>query len=138
MNARAFCHNCGADIERDEPITFDEFSMNGDGWPLCYHGKPVKLTRGECGICWSLMKAYPDMVTTPTLLDRIDSEGGGNIVTVMVCRVRHKLHDIGARDPIETVWGRGYRWKARADDTLDTSTFDADIHKALEQLGRVG
>lgn len=111
MNARALCHHCGADIALDAPILLNEFSMRGAGWPLCWNNLPLKLTNGEAAICWALMKAYPEAVRHHVLLERLDSAGLNNMLNVMVCRIRAKLRALGATDPIESVWGIGYRWK---------------------------
>lgn len=113
IEARKFCHNCGADICVDEPITIDDFSMTGDSCPLTYKDTVVRLTRGEQSLVWSLLKAYPSHVTRSTLLNRLDSDGFGDCVQVLICRIRRKLSLVGAPQAIDTVWGRGYRWKPK-------------------------
>jgi DNA-binding response OmpR family regulator len=131
-----FCHNCGADISLDEPIRIDDFSMIGDGYPLLYKGQVVKLTLGERLIVWSLLKAYPDHVKRSTLLDRLDSEGGDNLVSVMLVRIRAALARAGAPSAIETLRGQGIRWKpGGGDDVARTlATGDAPITEILHQL----
>ncbi len=136
MNHRAFCRNCGADIVIDEQICIDEFSMLGDAYPLCYRGQPIKLTHGERTVAWSLLKAYPEHVRRTTLLDRLDSESANNILQVIICRIRHKLTEVGAPNAIETVWGAGYRWKPGGGHAVaEKVSGDArGITKALRQL----
>lgn len=136
MKHQRFCHNCGADVTLDEPIRIDDFSMVGDAFPFCYRGEPLNLTAGERTVIWSLMKAYPDHVTKPTLLDRIGSDGMNNLIQVLVCRIRAKLREIGAPDPIETVHNRGYRWKpGGGDEVAETlATGEKPIGELLNQL----
>jgi DNA-binding winged helix-turn-helix (wHTH) protein len=109
--------------------------MQGDGWPLCYHNVPIKLTCGEASICWALMKSYPDYVSKPALLERLDSEGIGNTIQVMVCRIRAKLDALGLPCPIETVRERGYRWTAECREAIEADLFDcltvANIRQAF-------
>lgn len=136
MKHHRFCHNCGADIYLDEPIRIDDFSMVGDGHPLCYKGKPIKLTHGERMIIWSLLKAYPRHVSKSTLLDRCGSDGLNNLIQVLVCRIRRNLKVMGIPDPIETVHGFGYRWKpGGGNDLAETlASGDTPIGELLHQL----
>ena len=42
-----------------------------------------------------------------------DSEGDSSVVAEHIRRIRKKLAAAGAEpDPVETVWGMGYRWRA--------------------------
>lgn len=136
MKYQAFCRNCGADVSLDAPIRIDDFSMIGDGYPLCFKGEPVGLTHGEKVVVWSLLKAYPDHVSKPTLLDRLDSDGANNLVQVLVCRIRHKLKAAGAPDAIQTVHRQGYRWKPGGGDEVAKKALEVDgpIHEILTQL----
>lgn len=110
--------------------------MLGEAFPLCFRQKPIKLTNGERIIVWSLLKAYPDCVRKPTLLDRLDSEGVNNTIQVIICRIRRKLKDVGAPESIETVWGQGYRWKPGGGDDIAAKIVESDrpIGEILGQL----
>lgn len=109
----SICPCCGTDIRLDDPITIDDFAMFGDGYPLTYLRKPLKLAPRESSVCWALMKAYPLVLSTDVLLNRIGSEDAeGNVVQVYVHRIRAKLKMLGIEDPIETVYGRGFRWRS--------------------------
>lgn len=112
MNAppHAFCPHCGSDLKADAPIMLNEFSMFGDGYPLCYNGKPVKLTPTENALIWTLLKAYPNTVRADAMLNRIGSEGNYNTVTVLISRIRRKLKAAAVPNHIETMWGTGVRW----------------------------
>lgn len=106
----AFCARCGLDVEADAPISLGAFSMQDEASPLFYHGHKIDLTFAEGSLCWSLLKAYPHIVSKIVLLDRMDSIAHTNVAAVAVCRVRIKLRAYGV-DPIETVPRRGYRWR---------------------------
>lgn len=106
----AFCPHCGSDIKMDEPIILNDFSMYGDGYPLCYQGEAIKMTPGQRAVCWSLLKAFPRTVTRDALLLRSGSDSESNCIEVMVSRIRAALKARGIANPIESVWGQGYRW----------------------------
>lgn len=79
-------------------------------------GVPVDLTRREFDIAAFLSK-HPGQAFDR---DRIHEQVGGwenesdpQVVTEHVRRIRRKLAEAGStQDPIETVWGLGYRWRA--------------------------
>lgn len=110
MTLPAFCPCCGTDIRQDEPILLNDFSMYGDGYPLCYKGRPITMPRMESAICWTLLKAYPVIVRVDAILNRIGSDGGKNTLEVLVLRIRRKLAEHNIPNPIEVVSGRGFRW----------------------------
>lgn len=110
---RAVCSHCGHDIAHDEPLEIDDFWMGGiDSW-LHYKGTPIKLTPAEGAIAWSLMKNFPYSMTADALLNRIGSEGGPDVIDVMMCRMRKKLRDATGVQPLQNIWGRGYRWSVK-------------------------
>lgn len=53
------------------------------------------------------------------------------IVDVMVCKLRHKLEAVGARDAVVTVWGRGYQMNRPG---FDVNLVDED-HVAIPMDG---
>jgi DNA-binding response OmpR family regulator len=114
----AFCPHCGSDIRLDAPIVLNEFSMFGDGYPLCYKGKPIHLTPAQSAICWTLLKAFPHVVKRDTLLIRIGSDANSNVVDVQLTRIRSKLASLDVPCPLETVHSRGYRWSTKAIITI--------------------
>ena len=126
MKSRSFCPRCGADICLDEPIRIDDFSMIGDGYPLVWRGHLIQLTRGERIVVWSRLNAYPDHVSKPVLLDRLDSEGMNNTISVMISRIRGRLRAVGAPDAIETIWGKGHRWKPGGGDAVAATLAEGD------------
>jgi DNA-binding response OmpR family regulator len=108
--AHAFCPCCGTDIRCDQPIILNEFSMLGDGAPLLYKRKPIPMTPMQSALCWSLLKAFPAIVRNDVLLMRVGSEAESNAIDVQLSRIRAKLRARNIPNPIENVWGKGYRW----------------------------
>lgn len=106
----AFCPRCGYDLAENVPVIINDFSIFGPGHPLCYQGQVVKLTPCETELCWTLMRAFPNHVRRNTLLDRIDSDGGDEVLTTMVSKLRKKLTALGLPCPIATVRRVGYIW----------------------------
>lgn len=107
-HSRAMCPHCGYDLRLDTPILIDDFIMMSSMAPLNWRGQNINLTGSERIICYTLMKTYPLPVRLPVILDRLDSEATGNVVDVYICRIRRKLRDVGAPNPIKAVRNRGH------------------------------
>ena len=101
----AFCPECGHDLLVDAPVLLNDFAMLGPLWPLSYKGEPVRLTGAEQNLCWALMRSFPDPVKVDTLLERLHSKGGSDMVRVIVHRTRRKLAAMGAPNPIRSIRG---------------------------------
>lgn len=114
-NQKGFCPHCGYDLRPDTPVFINNFTMFGPASQLMYDQTIVKLTESERFVCWTLLKAYPEAVTQEVILDRMGSDAMGNVINVYVCRIRKKLREIGAPNPIEPTYNkagrRAYRWK---------------------------
>lgn len=107
------CPHCGHDLHRDTAILINDFSMFGPGAPLYWNGHLIELTGSEATLLFSLMKCYPQPVSSDTLLDRMDSDGSYNTLAVFATRIRKKLRAVGAPIPFVTAMGGGrrfYRW----------------------------
>lgn len=105
MTARV-CPHCGYDIEADSPILINDFAMNGPTHPLFYKGEAIRLTRGEAMVVWSLMKSYPDHLSTMAIAERVGCEetlDPSSSVRVMIWRIRRKLRQADAPDAIMTM-----------------------------------
>ena len=74
---------------------------------------PVRLTRGEYAICAHLATHPGQTFTKEQLYEAVfgfDGTGEGSAVTEHIKNIRAKLRAVG-ENPIETVWGVGYKWK---------------------------
>lgn len=81
-----------------------------------YHdGGDIWLTGKECEL-FQILSSRPNVVLTKEMLLEVLYKGrdepGLKIIDVFVHKVRKKLHvALGDLDVIETVWGRGYRFR---------------------------
>ncbi|MET9325533.1 response regulator transcription factor [Tsukamurella sp. NPDC003166] len=79
------------------------------------HGRVVSTTRREFDLLAHFLAHPGEVFSREDLLEQVWGWQFGDLstVTVHVKRLRAKL---GAEHRIETVWGRGYRWGAGAED----------------------
>ena len=79
-------------------------------------GAPVDLTRREFDIVAFLSKHPGQVFDRDRIHERVggwENESDSQVVTEHIRRIRNKLAAAGVeRDPVETVWGMGYRWRA--------------------------
>ena len=74
---------------------------------------PGRLTRGEYAICAHLATHPGQTFTKEQLYEAVfgfDGTGEDSAVTEHIKNIRAKLRAVG-ENPIETVWGGGYKWK---------------------------
>jgi DNA-binding response OmpR family regulator len=110
------CPCCGADITVDTPLIIGDFAMFGEGYPLTYQGRPIRLSTRENSLCWALMKAHPYHLSKDALLNHIGSEEAeSNIIEVFKSRIKTKLAGLEIPYPIGIVWGKGLRWLAKVE-----------------------
>ncbi|MDP2871926.1 MAG: response regulator transcription factor [Bacillota bacterium] len=85
-----------------------------------YFGQELSLTRSELALISTLGARAMRTYTRPELLERLrgdDAEVTERAVDVHIANLRKKLDEaaaaagFGAGNPIETVWGLGYRWR---------------------------
>ena len=80
---------------------------------VTHNGKSVPLTRGEYAICEWLAKRPGQTFSREQIYEAVFGYDGGaneSAITEHIKNIRAKLRMIG-EEPIETVWGVGYRWK---------------------------
>ena len=80
---------------------------------LSCSGENVPLTRGEYAICEWLAKRPGQTFSREQIYEAVfgyDSDANESAITEHVKNIRAKLRLLG-EEPIETVWGVGYRWK---------------------------
>ena len=79
-------------------------------------GTPVELTRREFDIAAFLAKHAGQVFERERIHERVggwENESDPQVVTEHIRRIRKKLAAAGlAHDPIETIWGMGYKWRA--------------------------
>ena len=76
-------------------------------------GAPVEVTAYEYRLLEYLMRHAGEVISKATLADYLyphDDDRDSNVIEVLIGRLRKKLDPDGARKPIETLRGRGYRF----------------------------
>lgn len=92
-------------------------TINLDTSDVIHDHAPVKLTRHEYQVVEMLVLAGGRTITKSAFLD--NAYGGldaphEKILDVFVCKIRRKLTKLmDGKQPIETVWGLGYRWSEK-------------------------
>lgn len=110
-----------AHLKREERQKFRTSSRYENGLWIDYAGKEVRfegkeipLIRLEYEIV-EFLSAHPGQVfDRERIYERVcgyNAEGDSRVVTELVRRIRKKFSVCLKDEVIETVWGRGYRWK---------------------------
>ena len=89
------------------------FSFDLGAGALMCGGESVPLTRGEYAICEWLAKRPGQTFSREQIYEAAfgyEAEADESAITEHVKNIRVKLRSLG-EEPIETVWGVGYRWK---------------------------
>lgn len=76
-------------------------------------GEPCKLTKSEYDIALFLARNHGRIFSKEQIYEQIygyEKEGNDTTITEHVKNLRKKLMNLST-DPIETVWGIGYKWK---------------------------
>ena len=76
--------------------------------------RAAELTAYEYRVLECLLLRSGEVISKSELTDRLydqDFERDSNVIEVFVGRLRRKLDPDGDLQPIETLRGRGYRWR---------------------------
>lgn len=101
--------------ERPEPgtlLSVGELSLDTLGQSLLVQGQGVKLTRTEYAILKLLMEHPHQVMAKSVLLERIAMDTPDcteRSLKQHISNLRRKIQDAGGADPIETVWGIGFK-----------------------------
>jgi two-component system response regulator PhoP len=80
--------------------------------------RPVDLTAFEYRVLECLLLRAGEVLSKAELTDRLyeqDFDRDSNVIEVFIGRLRRKLDPEGDLTPIETLRGRGYRWRLQRD-----------------------
>ena len=81
---------------------------------LVYHNEiPIRLTRSEYAICEYLAVHAGQSFSKEQIYEAVfgfDGTADDSAITEHIKNIRAKLRTVGC-EPIETVWGVGYKWK---------------------------
>ncbi|MGH1542675.1 MAG: response regulator transcription factor [Arenicella sp.] len=85
---------------------------------VCVNNEEVNLTAFEFKVLEYFMMNPQKITSKFTLIDQLygtDDETESNVIEVIIARLRKKLDPRGTLQPIETLRGRGYRFKESLD-----------------------
>lgn len=96
-------------------LTYGELRLNPETRQAHYGDADIRLTRTEFAILRLLMENPDQVVTKSILLERISVDTPDcteSSLKMHVSNLRRKLREAGAGDPIEAVWGIGFKLKS--------------------------
>lgn len=105
------CSQCGHSLTRDMPVIAGDWLVDPSG-VTTWQGESIQLTAQENEILYTIAKARGRVLKDLSIEIRIGFEGGSNVVTSAIGRIRKKQEAVAGHNTIETVNGAGYRWKA--------------------------
>ncbi|MDO4338718.1 MAG: response regulator transcription factor [Eubacteriales bacterium] len=113
LRARVGAHLRRENREKKHRIAIGktEFSMTEK--KLYCEGKELPLTKSEYAICEYLALNRGQVFSKERILEHVfgfDGESSSSAITEHIKNIRGKFQPFGI-NPVETVWGIGYRWK---------------------------
>ncbi len=101
-------------VSHGNVLTYESISLDAAAHTVTVAGMPVHLTRTEYAILKLLLQNPRQVITKSALLDRIASDTPDcteGSLKIHVSNLRRRLREAGANDPIEAVWGIGFKLK---------------------------
>jgi two-component system, OmpR family, response regulator PhoP len=95
-------------------LTLGPLAMDFAAQSARLHGQPMELTAFEYRLLEFLVRERTRVVAKQELSDYLyphDEDRDSNVLEVLIGRLRRKLDPGGTLQPIETLRGRGYRFK---------------------------
>lgn len=112
LRARVNAHLRRERREYRHRISAEEFIVDISEKVLYVNQEPVKLTRSEYELCEFLIRNKGQVFSLEQILVGIygyNSQSDNSAIREHIKNIRAKL-TIRGRNPIETVWGIGYKW----------------------------
>ncbi len=110
-----------AHLRRDErhlhkaKIRFsNDLELDYDGKAAYYQGGIINFTKKEFEIIELLSTYQGQVFDKERIYDNLwgyDGDGDSAVITEHVRKIRAKFAKLGIKQPIETVWGVGYKWQ---------------------------
>lgn len=112
LRARVNAHIRRERREYHNRMVSDNFIFDISEKILFYNEEPIKLTKSEYEICEFLAKNKRQVFSLEQIVEKVfgfDSESDYSAIREHIKNIRAKLKQCD-RQPIETVWGIGYKW----------------------------
>ena len=114
LRARVAAHLRRETRVRRHALTADGLLLDIAAREASCAGTHIPLTRGEFDICVFLLEHRGQVFSKEQILEAVfglESASDASAIAEHVKNIRAKLRTVG-REPIETVWGVGYKWSA--------------------------
>lgn len=101
---------------QDAPLAWGAIRLDPTTRRVSVAGTEARLTRTEYSILHLLMLNPSQVITKSLLLERVSADTPDcteSSLKTHVSNLRKKLRDAGAGDPIEAVWGIGFKLKEK-------------------------
>lgn len=112
LRARVNAHIRREKREYHTRILIDQFMFDVSEKILYFNNDHIKLTKSEYEICEFLVKNKGQVFSLEHIIEKVfgyDSESDTSAIREHIKNIRAKLKLCG-ENPIETVWGIGYKW----------------------------
>lgn len=112
LRAKVAAHLRRERRERTHALVFGDVRIDLGAKEVSVGGRPVPLTPTEYGVCELLARKRGQVLSRAQIREAVlgwGSDADDDAISMHVSRARKKLASAGA-DPIETVWGMGYKW----------------------------
>lgn len=112
IRARVNAHIRREKREYHSRIIHNGFKFDISEKALYFNDELIKLTKSEYEICEFLVRNKGQVFTLEQIIEKVfgfDSESDSSAIREHIKNIRGKLKKC-AENPIETVWGIGYKW----------------------------
>lgn len=113
LRARVSAHIRRENREKKHSVCIGEVCISMQEKKIYCHDMEVMLTKAEYTICEYLALNRGQVFSKERILEHVfgyEGESNSSAITEHIKNIRAKFQKIGI-NPIETVWGIGYRWK---------------------------
>ncbi len=113
LRAKIAAHLRREGRQRTHALSFGDVRIDLGSKEVSVGGSPVALTPTEYEVCELLARRRGQVLSRTQIREAVlgwESEADDDAISMHVSRARKKLSAAGA-DPIETVWGMGYKWQ---------------------------
>lgn len=114
LRARVAAHLRRENRERKHLMEVNGVQFQLQARKMLYQGTEIPLTKSEYAICEYLALNRGQVFSKERIYEAVygyEGEGDASAITEHVKNIRAKSKGLGL-EPIETVWGIGYRWKS--------------------------
>lgn len=113
LRARVSAHLRRETRGHTNSLRVGNFSLDFAGKKIFYGSEEISFTKSEYLICVHLLKSAGQVFSKTQLYEAVfgyEGESDESVIVEHIKNIRAKLK-VYAEDPIETVWGIGYRWR---------------------------